>query len=80
MQSLLHVLIGRLAFLPAAVFLLVKIGDAYATKTGLKTDVYKQGLINQKFSAQLPDAHGDFGSEAARDDICVLLIGARNNE
>ena len=71
--------IGRLAFLPAIAFLLAKIANAYAMKTGLKANPMAAGVIQSKFSAQLPQANGGYGSKPAADDVCVFLIGAKNN-
>lgn len=78
-QSLLIVTLGRIAFLPPVIYALVRTADVYAMKTGLKANVYKQGVIEQKFSAQFPDAKGDYGNKPARDEVCVLLIGAKSN-
>ncbi|KAF4550981.1 Hypothetical protein D9617_15g043350 [Elsinoe fawcettii] len=79
-QSLLTLLLPiRLALLPAALFLLLKIASAYATKFSLLPNPHTQGTITTKFSAQLPSSTGDFGSTPARDSLAVFLIGARNN-
>ncbi|KAF2153745.1 hypothetical protein K461DRAFT_311814 [Myriangium duriaei CBS 260.36] len=69
----------RYAFIPAAFLALAKIADMYAVKTGLKKNPHMDGVIMAKFSAQFPDKSGNFGNQPARDGVCILMIGARNN-
>ena len=65
--------------MPAAVFLVYKLLDAYAMKTGLRRNKYMEGVIDRKFTAQLPDSKGQFGNLPARDAVAVLIIGAKCN-
>lgn len=51
MQTALYATIGRIAFLPAFVYLAVKAINTYAMATGLKRNVYMDGTIATKFSA-----------------------------
>lgn len=37
------------------------------------------GVLTTKFTAQFPDAFGDHGDKAAKDDICILIVGAKAN-
>ncbi|KAJ9624523.1 hypothetical protein H2203_005258 [Taxawa tesnikishii (nom. ined.)] len=79
LQSVTALLVGRLAFLPAALVLLYRLADTYAMATGLKHNVWSDSVIRGKFSAQFPDALGNYGSTPGRNEVGVLLIGARSN-
>ncbi|KAJ9624515.1 hypothetical protein H2203_005250 [Taxawa tesnikishii (nom. ined.)] len=77
LQSVTALLVGRLAFLPAALVLLYRLADTYAMATGLKHNVWSDSVIRGKFSAQFPDALGNYGSTPGRNEVGVLLIGAQ---
>jgi len=79
LQGLAFLAGGRLAFLPAVLYLLWQVGDIYAQKTGLKHNKFTDGMIMGKFSAQFPDAEGDFGNKPARESLTCFMIGAQAN-
>ncbi|KAK3648760.1 hypothetical protein LTR56_001033 [Elasticomyces elasticus] len=78
-QSLLFFTIGRLAVLPAVVYLLWRTLRAYAMTVGWLHNSYMDNVKLGKASAQFPDAEGNFSSKPADDDIVVFLIGTRVN-
>ncbi|KAF2838908.1 hypothetical protein M501DRAFT_975861 [Patellaria atrata CBS 101060] len=78
-QGLAYLLFGRLAFLPAGFLLFYRTADAFLQAAGWKSNPMMKDVILTKFSAQLPDENGDFGAQASREEICVLLIGTRIN-
>jgi len=73
--------VGRMALLPAVALLLYRILVTYAMAVGWLRNTYRDGVIpsQKKFSAQFPDASGQFGADPASSDVVVLLIGARYN-
>ena len=68
-----------MALIPAAFFLLLNVADTVAIKANLKRNPMMANQIKHKFSAQLPDSEGNYGNQAARDSICVFIIGAKFN-
>lgn len=78
-QGCLILLVGRLALLPAAAYIFYSIADAYLTAIGLKANPLMSDVLMTKFTAQIPDARGDFSGEPAGSDVVVFLIGTRNN-
>ncbi|GIZ41165.1 hypothetical protein CKM354_000448000 [Cercospora kikuchii] len=78
-QASLYALLGTYAFLPAIFYLLLTALDTILIITGLKSNPYMKDTIPKKFSAQLPDASGNHGSQPANQDIVVFLIGTRSN-
>lgn len=78
-QSGLFMIIGRLALLPAVVVLLYRILDTYAMTVGFKEDIYMKDIIQNKFSAQIPDEVGQYGPKPADKPITVFIIGTRSN-
>lgn len=78
-QAPLYYIFGRLAFLPTILILAYRVLDAYAQATGWKRNTYMDGILLKKFSAQFPDAEGEYGAQPARDGVVVLLIGTRCN-
>ena len=79
-QSAAFLLVGRMAFTPAACFLLFRAVETYAITTGLKRNSFMDGVLMEKFSAQFPDAQGDYGNKASNSDVAVVLIGTRSNQ
>ena len=76
-QGVLVLVGGRLALLPAVAAVFIKFADIYAQKTGLRRNKAADNVILHKFSAQIPNSDGDYGSVPAKADMCVFLIGAR---
>ena len=79
LQTPLYFLLGRIAFLPAALLLAYRALDAYAQATGWKRNTYMDGVLTKKFSAQFPDEEGEYGSQPCNTGVVVLLIGTRSN-
>lgn len=77
-QGLLFLVAGRIALIPAVAYLLFKIGDAYAIRTGLKHNHYREGVIESKHAALFPDRQGNY-NKPGQDEVCVLHIGTRVN-
>lgn len=74
-EGLLYLAIGRTALaLPVAV-IFWRIMDAFLQANGYRHNPHMDGIIRNKFSAQLPDETGDFGDKPANGDVCVLQLG-----
>ncbi|CAK1358652.1 hypothetical protein CB0940_06767 [Cercospora beticola] len=78
-QAVLYVAVGAYAFVPVTFYLLLIGLETALISTGLISNPYMKGVIPKKFSAQIPDASGNYGSKPADTDIVVFLIGARSN-
>ncbi|TKA82538.1 hypothetical protein B0A55_02276 [Friedmanniomyces simplex] len=78
-QSLLFLALGRLAFLPALVYLAWRSLRAYAMSVGWLHNVYMDDVILKKTSAQFPNAEGEFSCTPADEQVVVLMIGTRVN-
>ena len=78
-QAGLYAIVGSYAFLPAIAYILLNIIETTAITLGWKSNPYMKGVLMKKFSAQMPDSNGSYGSKAARDDVVVFLIGTRCN-
>ncbi|OJJ56089.1 hypothetical protein ASPSYDRAFT_207819 [Aspergillus sydowii CBS 593.65] len=68
-----------LTFIPAVLVLAYRGLDVLLMTYGLKSNPAMDGIIPQKFSAQIPDQYGDFGDRPSRDGVVVLLLGAKSN-
>lgn len=79
MQSLLFLVGGRLALIPALAFLLYRAFSTYAMSIGLIHNTYMDGIIQKKFSTAFPDETGHYGNKPANNDVVVFLIGTRFN-
>ncbi|BCS17511.1 monooxygenase fmaE [Aspergillus puulaauensis] len=66
-------------FIPAALILAYRGVNVLLMTYGLKANPAMDGVITQKFSAQIPDENGDFGERPSRDSVVVLLLGAKSN-
>lgn len=78
-QASLFLVAGKLAFVPAVAILLYRVFTAYAMSVGWMHNTYMDGVLMKKFSAQIPDASGQFGAKPADSDVVVFLIGTRCN-
>jgi hypothetical protein len=47
---------------------------------GINRNNFMDGVIVNKYSAQIPTANGSFGPEPADDQVVVFLIGAKSNQ
>jgi len=77
-QGLLFLVVGRIALLPAIAYILFKVGDAYAVRTGLKHNHYLDDVIATKHAVVFPDKDGNY-NKPGQDEVCVFHIGARVN-
>lgn len=78
-NSVLVLVVGRIALLIPAVFLIAKLFNALLIANGIKSNPAMANVISGKFSAQLPNMDGTFGPKAASQGVTVLLIGTRTN-
>ncbi|EMC90873.1 hypothetical protein BAUCODRAFT_118116 [Baudoinia panamericana UAMH 10762] len=78
-QGLAFLVLGRLALLPAAALVFYRVFVIYAQSVGWLHNTFMDGVIMSKFSSQLPDENGKYGSVPAKDDVVVFLIGTRFN-
>lgn len=72
--------IGRLALLFPFLLILFRFTDAFLMAYGLKKNPYMDGVILNKFSAQIPDERGRYGPKPANRQVVVFLIGAKCNQ
>ena len=79
LQSLLFLLLGRPALIPATTYILLSLANTAATTLGWKPNPLMTGVIMNKFSTAFPNADGTYGSQPADSEIVVFLIGFRNN-
>jgi len=79
LQGVLFLVIGRLALVPAALYMLHRIFITYAQTVGWMKNPYMDGVLMKKFAAQFPDAAGNYPSKPAESGIVCFLIGARCN-
>ncbi|KAK5690725.1 hypothetical protein LTR17_025850 [Elasticomyces elasticus] len=78
-QGILFLAVGRLALAPAVLVVAYKALLTYAQVVGWVRNPLMDDVIMKKFSAQIPDASGHYGSKPADNDIVVFLIGARSH-
>jgi hypothetical protein len=78
-QSLTFVLIGRIALLPAILYIVFSVANASAQAAGWKHNPLMDGVLMEKFSTAFPDSRGKYGSTPADTSIVVFLLGFRNN-
>lgn len=79
MQSFAFLLVGRIALLPAAAYILYTLASTSAAAAGLKHNPLMDGVLMNKFSSSFPDSQGTHGSKPADSSIVVFHIGFRNN-
>lgn len=79
LQGSLFLAVGRVALLPAVIYLSYHTLVAYAMSVGWMRNTYMDGIITKKFSAQFPDERGEYGTKPADSDVVVFLIGTRCN-
>ncbi|KAH0544909.1 hypothetical protein FGG08_000989 [Glutinoglossum americanum] len=78
-SALLLLLPARFALVPPFMLLMYRFLDTVLMAAGWKKNIYLEGVIPGKFSAQIPDAQGRFSKGPSSEGICVFLIGARSN-
>jgi hypothetical protein len=78
-QSCALLLIGRIALAPAFAYLAVSALDTLLVSMGWRANKLMDGVLRQKYSAQIPDEHGNYGEKAANSDVVVFHVGARCN-
>ena len=79
MQSALFLAGGRYALIPALAIVLYRSLDTYAMSKGWKHNIYMDGILQKKFSAQFPNELGEYGNKPADSEVVVFLIGTRCN-
>jgi hypothetical protein len=79
-STLLLLLPSRFALIPPFLFLAYRFLDTVLMATSWKENVYLEGVIQGKFTAQIPDVQGRLSNEPSSEGICVFLIGARVNQ
>lgn len=47
---------------------------------GVTRNTQMDGVIQGKFSALIPSKDGKLPSEAAQDEVTIILLGARSNQ
>ncbi|KAL3466917.1 hypothetical protein BJX64DRAFT_249255 [Aspergillus heterothallicus] len=67
------------SFVPALLILLYRILDVFLILYGVKPNPYMEGVIQKKFSAQIPFEDGSFGDRPSRDKVTVLMLGSKSN-
>ena len=78
-QGLLFVASGRLALVPPAVLLSVRIVDTLLMANGFKHNSYMDGVVPKKAATAFPDKAGNFGNKPADSELCVFILGTRCN-
>lgn len=78
-QGVFFLVVGRLAVFPFLAVLGYRTLIAYAMSLGWIHNIYMEGVVFRKMSAQFPDAEGNFSTKPADDQVSVLLIGTRCN-
>ncbi|KAK3678128.1 hypothetical protein LTR78_002223 [Recurvomyces mirabilis] len=78
-QGGLFLAAGRLALVPAVLLVMYRIFVAYAQSIGWMHNPLMDGVLMKKFSAQIPDSNGNYGTKPADSEIVVFLIGTRCN-
>lgn len=66
-------------FIPALLILAYRALDVLLIIYGVRPNPVMDGVIPNKFSAQIPDENGDF-DKPSRDSVVVLLLGAKSNQ
>lgn len=79
LQSLTFLLLGRLALLPAAAYLALRLASTLLAAAGWKHNSLMDGVILGKFSTAFPNSKGVYPSKPADSEIVVFLLGFRNN-
>jgi hypothetical protein len=79
LQGIAILMLGRVALVPALVYLVGQSLDTGAMVAGWKRNKYMDGVIMKKTSAQIPNAFGNYGNKPADTDVVVFLIGTRCN-
>lgn len=69
----------RYACLPPILIILCQTIDHALMQFGFTENRYMAGVITSKFSAQIPNADGTFGSTPAASSIIVFHLAARSN-
>ncbi|KAL2836917.1 hypothetical protein BJX68DRAFT_250258, partial [Aspergillus pseudodeflectus] len=69
----------RFTVIPALLVLLYRATDVFLMMSGMKRNPAMDGVIREKFSAQIPFADGSFGDRPSRDKVAVLMLGSKSN-
>ncbi|GFF36340.1 hypothetical protein IFM58399_04518 [Aspergillus lentulus] len=77
-QTVLLLLLGRIALAPLVIYLFLQIMGATLHSIGIGRNQYMEGVIPQPVSSQMPSSTGVFEQPSSRD-VVVLLLGTRVN-
>lgn len=78
-QGLLFLVLGRVALILPVTVIGWRVLDAFLQAQGLKHNPYMDGVILNKFSAQMPSEDGAYGNKPANGEVNVLLLGFKTN-
>jgi hypothetical protein len=79
LTSALFLMLGRMALVIPTIFVVFTIIDRTLMILNFKANPQMEGVLTDKFSAQLPNDDGTFGPKPAAQGVTVLLIGAGSN-
>jgi hypothetical protein len=70
----------KFTVIPALLILLYRAIDVLLIMYGAKRNPAMDGIIREKFSAQIPFEDGSFGERPSRDKVTVLILGSKSNQ
>jgi hypothetical protein len=70
----------KFTVIPALLILLYRAIDVLLIMSGVKRNPAMDGIIREKFSAQIPFEDGSFGERPSRDKVTVLILGSKSNQ
>ncbi|KAK8212464.1 hypothetical protein IWZ01DRAFT_267654 [Phyllosticta capitalensis] len=81
LQSLLFLVAGRVALVPAFLLIFYRIVDTALMVKGVKADPdAMENILKNKYTVHFPDSNGKYTGKSANKDIVVFMIGARANQ
>ncbi|OAX84105.1 hypothetical protein ACJ72_01517 [Emergomyces africanus] len=72
-------LLGYITLLPAAAIIIYRASDNLLMVWGWKKNRYLSGVFLNRFSAQVPNSDGSFGSTPAASSVVVFIIGSKSS-
>ncbi|KAK7556955.1 hypothetical protein IWX49DRAFT_18743 [Phyllosticta citricarpa] len=80
LQSLLFLVAGRVALVPAFVLIFYRVVDTALMVKGWKPDPdAMENILKNKYAVHYPDSQGKYSGKPANKDVVVFMIGARSN-
>jgi hypothetical protein len=81
LQIIAWLLVSRTIAIYAPILLLLfRFIDTMLMLSGITRNRRMDGIIPNKFCAQIPDENGEFSEKVADQTITVILLGARSNQ